>query len=61
MNNVDFHAYAESGGTVCPFCKSSDLEGGFPEVASGRVEQPVHCLGCSKGWTDTYTLASASL
>ena len=51
-------AYIDAGGVHCPFCGSSDIEGGFVETDAGRATQPISCLTCDQHWTDEYVLAA---
>ena len=46
-----------SGGTVCPFCGSSEIEGGPVELDAGYAAQEVVCLKCEREWQDSYILA----
>ena len=49
--------YIASGGTICPFCGSSNIEGGSVEVHAGYATQDVICLKCEQEWQDCYILA----
>ena len=49
--------YIASGGTICPFCGSSDIEGGSIETHSGYATQDVFCPKCEREWQDSYILA----
>ena len=49
--------YVASGGTICPFCGSSDIEGESIEIHSGYAAQDVTCLKCEREWQDSYVLA----
>ena len=40
----------------CPFCKSSDIEGGSVDVDAGGAWQEVGCNACGKSWNDFYRL-----
>ena len=46
-----------SGGILCPFCGSSDIEGGSVELDAGYATQDVVCLKCEREWQDLYILA----
>jgi hypothetical protein len=48
--------YLEQGGTVCPFCKSHDIEGQEVNIDAGTAWQDVSCNQCGEEWQDTYTL-----
>lgn len=48
--------YVQKGGTCCPFCGSTDINGGQVEIDAGTACQPVDCSECEKEWTDTYSL-----
>jgi DNA uptake protein ComE-like DNA-binding protein len=48
--------YIEQGGTVCPFCKSQDIEGQEVNINAGSAWQEVSCNQCSQEWQDIYTL-----
>lgn len=41
----------------CPFCDSSDIEGGSFETDC-TVSQEIHCLNCEARWWDVYRLES---
>jgi hypothetical protein len=40
----------------CPFCGSTDIEGGNFDVDDGLSIQKVYCLECDKEWLDCYQL-----
>jgi len=42
--------------SVCPFCKSSNIEGGPVEINGNEADQRVSCNECNKSWIDIYTL-----
>jgi len=46
-----------SGGTLCPFCGSPDIEGGSVELDAGYAAQNVACLKCQREWQDIYILS----
>lgn len=48
--------YRRTKGARCPFCGSSELEGGSFNVDSGSASQEMSCLACDKEWHDTYEL-----
>lgn len=48
--------YQKKGGTECPVCGSTDIEGDSIEVDTGCAHQEVRCLECSACWFDTYRL-----
>ena len=48
--------YLFKGGVFCPWCKSSEIQGGFIEIDAGEATQAVSCLECNKNWIDVYTL-----
>jgi len=47
-------AYLESGGSICPECGSSDIEGG--KVDWDSMAKEVDCKSCGFGWWDIYKL-----
>ena len=49
--------YVAAGGTICPFCGSSNIEGGSFEINAGYAAQDVVCLACEREWQDSYILA----
>ena len=49
--------YVAAGGTICPFCGSSNIEGGSFEINAGYAAQDVVCLKCEREWQDSYILA----
>jgi transposase-like protein len=48
--------YAAAGGNCCPYCRSTQVEGGSIDVDGPRASQRVWCLDCDEEWTDTYVL-----
>jgi Zn ribbon nucleic-acid-binding protein len=48
--------YIQEGGTVCPFCKSYDIQGQEVNIDAGSAWQDVSCNKCGHEWQDTYTL-----
>lgn len=49
--------YVKNGGSKCPYCGSSDIEGvRHPQVDGPGASQEVHCRNCGKGWHDLYVL-----
>jgi uncharacterized protein (DUF983 family) len=50
-------AYLASGGSRCPFCGESQLEGGFVEVTTDGASQPITCLSCGRTWHDVHRRA----
>jgi transposase-like protein len=42
--------------SVCPFCKSSNIEGEAVEIDGNGANQRVGCVDCNKSWIDYYTL-----
>lgn len=57
-----FHAvaYLASGGTICPKCGTTAIEGYSIEAGSGGASQKMGCLSCECTWTDTYTLTNVT-
>ena len=51
--------YLESGGTICPFCKHNQIEGGPVEILDGTAEQKQGCLKCNRTWTAVFQLTDA--
>lgn len=58
---IDKTAYINSGGVKCPYCGSTDIEGGSREQDDNYMLQEVLCLTCSHSWTDQYTLTDIIL
>lgn len=48
--------YVDKGGSVCPFCEGTDIEGEHIEVDAGIAWQDVHCNDCDAYWADLYKL-----
>jgi len=48
--------YIKSGGVICPYCGSEDIEGGFININIGEAFQEITCHSCDKRWTDIYKL-----
>lgn len=53
-------AHVESGGAVCPFCLSPDIEGDSVTTGGGEAVQEMRCP-CGAEWTDVYVLARYEL
>ena len=51
-------AYLDADGQVCPFCNSSQIEGGRIAIDRDRAELDVKCSDCGKYWTDIYKLVA---
>jgi len=48
--------YIASDQSICPYCKSDDIEGGFVEIDTSGAWQPVSCNECMREWNDIYKL-----
>jgi hypothetical protein len=48
--------YINSGGTICPFCGSTELIACEITAHQGVAYQDCSCSSCHKSWTDEYTL-----
>jgi hypothetical protein len=48
--------YKASGASICPKCKSDQIEGGSFDVDSNHCTQELACLDCNFEWVDQYTL-----
>lgn len=48
--------YVQMKGAQCPFCRSTDIEGGPFNVNEGTASQEMGCNECDAEWADTYTL-----
>ena len=48
--------YKATGGSICPKCKSDQIEGGSFNVDSNGAAQEMNCLeeGCEFEWADVY-------
>lgn len=51
-------AYRESGGSMCPMCKSHNMDTGRLEVDGDVTTQNIVCVTCGSEWTDVWTLKS---
>ena len=51
--------YVAHGGVACPFCSSSEIEGGLFDTIAGECFQDVWCNDCGKQWRDVYKLVGA--
>ena len=64
---IDKEAYIRSGGVNCPYCGSDDLEDdnlSFDSYALPEGKhyfQDVYCHGCSRSWTNEFTLTDIIL
>lgn len=56
---LDPEDYAKNG-TICPVCRSSELEGKGVNIDGKNATQEVKCSACSAVWFDHYTLTSYS-
>lgn len=53
--------YAQTYGTLCPFCKSEGIRATGPiEIDGSTAWQSVECLNCSSYWTDNFVLVGYS-
>lgn len=51
-------AYISQGGSCCPACGNSDIEGDAGlNIEGGCVTQKVTCLACGRRWQDIYHLS----
>lgn len=48
--------YVSVGWGACPFCRATQVEGGFVEIDDNKAYQSVSCNACDHSWTDIYTL-----
>jgi hypothetical protein len=52
------HVYVAAGGSVCPYCGSTDLTHGPLRLEVGlAVIQPTACLTCQARWQAVFELA----
>ena len=58
MKNEFVEAYLRSGGTFCPYCKGTAIQGGAVDIDNGIALQGMSCLDCDKSWTDVYRLVN---
>lgn len=47
--------YVEAPGE-CPFCESTNIEGGSIDIEGDICVQPIHCMNCDGQWNDIYRL-----
>jgi len=50
--------YVANGGAQCPFCRSSELEGGSQDADGPTIVQKIKCLACGRRWYDVYHLVA---
>lgn len=55
MNEEQKKKYLESGGALCPYCGSKDLDTEKAQLDTGIGWQKIMCLRCNKEWTDKYS------
>jgi len=55
------HDYIRKGGTVCPICRSDQLEGSCFDADAGTAYQRINCLECNLEFNDCYTLTDIEL
>lgn len=48
--------YRECKGLNCPYCRSTEIEGGSVTVENGQAFQDISCNECDEEWTDSYDL-----
>lgn len=49
--------YVNSGGSTCPYCKSTRLDAYNQQIATeGRIFFDCACRGCHREWKEQYTL-----
>lgn len=48
--------YVQRGGSVCPYCGSTDIYCESFDVEARTVTQGVYCTSCDAEWYDVYTL-----
>lgn len=48
--------YVAKGGSICPFCGSTEIEGDGVEIDGPTATQEVSCGSCEATWFDTYAL-----
>lgn len=57
--NMSLHDYLESGGNLCPFCRSDRVEANGEVVIDDLYGlQKVDCVSCGHSWDDKYKLVS---
>ena len=49
-------AYIKNKGTLCPFCGTESVQGGFVEIEAGKAFQDMNCTECGGDWQDVYQL-----
>jgi hypothetical protein len=52
--------YLKTKGVRCPYCDSSDIEGGSKDTQDDAVFQSITCGSCNREWTDEYTLTGVT-
>jgi hypothetical protein len=52
--------YISKQGSICPACRSDNIEGEDIEVTSGGTYQNCWCLDCHARWVDCYALCGYS-
>lgn len=60
MNNEQAQEYLVTGGSKCPYCASTNIEGGAGEFDIGVAFQEIRCLECGEEWQDNYTLSGVA-
>jgi transposase-like protein len=48
--------YVKQNGTLCPRCKSKNIEAGEVEAGDVYALQEVTCVDCGKEWNDIFHL-----
>lgn len=53
--------YLKDEGSLCPICRSGQIEGGSFDFEGNSVSQRVCCLECDNEWVDIYILSDVTL
>ena len=53
-------AYVEKGGQYCPYCGSTNIEGGRFDAEWKEAWSEVSCADCDRTWTDEYLLVNVT-
>lgn len=54
---LESELYLKSGGAICPYCGSKNIEGsGVRSMDGNTMSNEVECQTCQRNWWDIYTL-----
>jgi hypothetical protein len=61
LTDNDCAQHVATGGGVCPFCGSDEVEGDSINTGGGEATQEMACNDCNATWLDHYTLTGITV